>query len=292
MAIGRGKKRCKSLLRDIKRVANILGRANGEKFSRSEYLQNGAKFTFYQIYDGGRNWSQLCSDAGFVTKEKEAVTDEDYFEKLLEAIRILGRYPKVSERKLYGLNFSKRRYPTLTHFIDKAIESGYVPNLRQNKVEQEIIGAEVNLPITLPQSHASSLRPVPAIPTKTRRTKWKRIPVHGLPYAPHDELSVVALFGILCSQGVINWDILEMNGGKGIDAICYDHNAGQEIRVELKHIFSSNSWNHLIEEIDYIVCWENRWPDFRKPVIELQNVIRDITSSALYAENITLKEHT
>jgi hypothetical protein len=72
--------------------------------------------------------------------------------------------------------------------------------------------------------------------------------------------------------GKIKWQILEMRGGKGIDITCYDDVTGKNIRVELKHTLSKGSWNHRIEDIDYVVCWENRWPNFPKPVPALNQM--------------------
>jgi hypothetical protein len=117
----------------------------------------------------------------------------------------------------------------------------------------------------------------PPIPRQTKRVKWERIGIDEFPYAPHDELGVVCLFGILCSRGNIKWQILELRGGKGIDATCYDYHAHREIRVEVKHTLSRGSWNHPLEAIDYIVCWKNRWPDFPKPVVELSHLVHDVT---------------
>ena len=104
--------------------------------------------------------------------------------------------------------------------------------------------------------------------------KWERTGVDGFPYAPHDELGVAALFGILCSKGTIGWQILEMRGSKGIDVTCYDEVMEKNIRVELKHTLSKGSWNHKIEDLDFVVCWENRWPDFPKPVLVLSDLIK------------------
>lgn len=117
--------------------------------------------------------------------------------------------------------------------------------------------------------------PVPPIPRKTKRVRWERTGIKGFPYAPQDEESVVTLFAILCSQGRIDWQILDLNRGKGIDATCYDNALHREVQVELKHTLSRGSWNHPIEDIDYVVCWENRWLDFPKPVIELRGLIQD-----------------
>jgi hypothetical protein len=78
-----------------------------------------------------------------------------------------------------------------------------------------------------------------------------------------------------CSKGKIRWQILEMRGGKGIDITCYDEVMDKSIRVELKHTLSKSSWNHRLEDIDFVVCWENRWPDFPKPVLVLSEIIKE-----------------
>lgn len=257
------------LVADVKKVAFKLSTAS---LSRSEYFQHG-KFSAYQVYDGGHTWEEVCKAAGLETRKKEAVSDEEYFSRLKQAILTLGRYPKASERKKYGLNFSKRRYATLPEFIRRAISLGYVPDFLKHEEDKPESGAPE--PIYSKQNDVETTkRAVPPIPVGTKRMKWERIGIEGFPYAPHDELGVVGLFAILCSQGKIRWQILEMRGGKGIDITCYDEVAEKTIRVELKYALSKGSWNHKIEDVDYVVCWENRWPDFPKPVLILSELVK------------------
>jgi hypothetical protein len=264
------------IIADIKRVAEKLGLRVGDEFGKQQYLGNpNHHFSSYDIYDGGNSWKAYCNSAGYTTKELDPVPDEVYFKRLQKAVNELGRYPKASERKRFGLNFRVTRFHTLSLFIKHAIEHGHVKDLRPKTNQPTSPSVAVQPP--LPTHTVTESRPTPAIPAKTKRRKWERTNVKGLPYAPHDELSVVALFGILCATdklGKRKWEILEMTGGKGIDAICYDHDVKEEIRVELKHIFSKSSWNHSIDEIDYVVCWENRWKDFGKPVIELREILK------------------
>jgi len=263
----------KQIADDIRRIADQLGT---NRLSYSEYLQHGS-FTVYQIYDGGRTWESLCQLVGIETKKIETIPDEIYFARLRVAVAQLGRIPKTTERKKYGLNFSKRRYPTLRVFVEKAILLGELDAAYSEKAmapssqvlnEREILEGPNNVALSRPQ------RPVPPIPRNTGRSKWERTGIHGFPYAPQDELGVVSLFAILCSEGIIDWEILELRGGKGIDATCFDHISQQEIRVELKHTHSRSNWNHKVEDIDYVVCWDNRWKDFPKPVISLRDIIR------------------
>lgn len=91
----------------------------------------------------------------------------------------------------------------------------------------------------------------------------------GFTYAHLDELGVVGLFAIQCSRRIIKRQIIEMRGGKGIDMPCYDDATKRSLRVELKHTLSKVSWNHRFDDLDVVVRWENRGPDFPQPVMVL-----------------------
>jgi hypothetical protein len=259
------------LAADIARVAKSL---DTERLSRSAYLQHG-QFSSYDIYDGGRTWEDLCALAHVACMKNEPVPDDLYFQRLATAVGVLGRLPKTGERKKFRLNFSKRRYPNLTAFFDTAAELGYIDMAFRSSAH-----GSVSEPLRDPSPKGAAIqtaRPVPPIPLSTKRTKWERTGISGFPYAPQDELGVVALFAVLCSTGTIQWQILELRGGKGIDSTCFDHVMQREIRVELKFLLSRGSWNHRAEEIDYVVCWENRWFDFPKPVIVLRELLAGIS---------------
>lgn len=170
------------IVEDIKRVAHLLGKAT---LSRSEYYQQG-KFTHYQIYDGGRNWTILCELAGIKPETKQPVSDETYFQRLAKETGGLGRYPRASERRKFGLNISKRRYPTLTAFIEKAIELGYVENFSEGKLQRTSESEAAVSPPEIVRLIKNALhksgqqeRPIPPIPLNTKRTKWERTGIEG-----------------------------------------------------------------------------------------------------------------
>lgn len=257
-------------------VQSVAAKLRTTMLSRSEYFQHG-NYTAYQVYDGGRTWEEICLAAGLKTKKIKHIPDEEYFKRLASAYILLKRCPKVSERKKYGLSFSKRRYATLNEFIRKAASLGYVPDIFKEKEKKEAkkeMGKIGKSNYSDRTGNKTKSRIIPPIPNDTRRRVWERIGIEAYPYAPHDELGVVALFAILCSQGIIKWQILELRGGKGIDITCWDDDKGTIIQVELKHTLSKGSWNHKIDDLDYVVCWENRWPDFPKPVIALSKLAR------------------
>jgi hypothetical protein len=256
------------LLEDIRQVAEQLGSA---ELSRSEYLQHG-RFSAYQIYDGGTTWEDYCVALGLASRKKEHVLDDVYFSRLRTAVEVLGRLPKAAERKRFGLNFSKSRYSTLPAFLAAAAEAGVIDLPNPEAVPQPPAQTGATEAVAQPTRAASS-RAVPPIPRHTSRRSWERTGINGFPYAPQDESGTVALFAILCALGRIQWDILELNAGKGIDSVCWDHVMQRELRVEIKYLLSKAGWNHSIDALDYVVCWQNRWPAFPKPVLSLSDVL-------------------
>lgn len=263
------------ILEDVKSIAILLNKSPGDKYSRDEYLQHPKHvFSYYQIYDNGMTWNTYVEAAGYVSKAKEEKEDDYYFNNLKKAYEKLGRLPLTTERKMYGLNFSKRRWSTLSNFIEDAIAKGVLPYIEMPKdVIEEYIKELPEKIENIEKSSDKTIRPIPPIPENAKRSKWERTKIEGFPYAPQDESGVVALFAILCAMNYFPWQIIQMNSAKGIDAIIWDDEHSRELIVELKYLLSKASWNHNIDEIDFVVCWENRWIDFQKPVVELKKLI-------------------
>lgn len=271
----------KGIVDDLIRVAESLGLKRGERFSRDEYLIHGAKFSKDNIYDGGTDWTYYCKKAGFLTKAKEEVPDAVYYDRLEKAYELLGRLPKTSERKKFGLNFHKRRWATLELFIKEAISIGIIPGLMK-KGKRDIPPPVERKPKSQESQQTKNRlpRPIPAIPKISIKKKWPyhwdNLGITGHPYAPQSEADVIALFSILCAEGKIRMQILGLNNSKGIDGICYDEDKKREVRVEFKRNLTRGSWSHPFDSFDYLACWENRWTGepFPKPVIELKSLIK------------------
>jgi len=266
------------IIKDIVSVATKNRIRNGETFGRTQYLNDtSSKFSKYELYDNGKDWTYYCSKAGFLTKSKEQKDDDYYFNKLQIALNDLKRFPKVSERKKYNLNFSKRRWATLKDFIEYAIRNGKVkpPNHFIDEFDKAESSFSVSKEITysIVKSVSEAKRMVPPIPQYTKRDKWERTDLEGFPYAPYDESGVIALFAILCSKGILPMQITQLNSSKGIDGIYWDDNKKQEVKFELKFRLSKASWNHPFDSFDVLICWEKRWKDFPKGVIELKEVL-------------------
>ncbi len=264
------------IVNDIKAVAARLGLKEGDSFGRSEYVCNGARFSHYDLYQNDKTWGCYCQAAGFADKTKKPISDEVYFQRLRVAFADLGRMPMVSDRKKYCLNFSKSRWPTLDSFISDAIQRGEIAEASKSKPMRR--GASVPflaVTMTLPLL-SKSTNIIAPIPSNSKRKKWTRINLPGFPYAPQDEQGVVAIFVILCSRGVLPWQIVDLNGGKGIDADCYDICKHDFIRIEFKYQLTKYSFNHHPDSFDVVVCWTNKWPDIGKEVIELKSLLQTL----------------
>lgn len=264
------------IIQDIVRVAARLGIQMGEPLSRSEYYNNGAKFSHYGIYDSGKSWSYYCQKAGFKDKAKSPISDDVYFERLVNAVNKLGRLPKTSERKEYNLNFKKSRWPTLDSFILEAIKKGVIEDIdgryeRINTAKDTIKVTEFTSSI---QNYKSNIK-IPSIPEQTKRKKWERINISCFPYAPQDEQGVVAIFCILCHNKILPFILIDLNGGKGIDADCYNIKTESYVKVEFKHTLRESSFNHDLNICDIIICWINKWKDIGKEIIELSEVLKN-----------------
>lgn len=112
------------IVRDIRVVAERLRLKPGEEFGLPEYLESGGRFSSYQISDGGYRWSDYCTKAGFRPKVKDPASDEEYYERYVKAVKALGRFPKESERKRFGLKMSAHRREILNKFRRRALSEG------------------------------------------------------------------------------------------------------------------------------------------------------------------------
>jgi hypothetical protein len=273
-----------NIINHIKKTGRILKKKPGDVFSKKEYIFHpGALLNHYNLYKEGKSWDYYCKKAGFRTKRKPLRTDEYYFRNLQKAVDELGRLPKAGEKSKFNINYKYTRWPNMTEFVRDAVQRGKVkiegytppppPPAPEPLWAKHVIAKNVLFyPIDLKPL------PVPPVPLNSKRETWIRTNLSGFPYAPHDELGVAALFAVMCSKYLIPWQIVELNGGSGIDCICFHSSKKYEIRVEFKYILSKGDWNHNMNDLDHVVCWENKWPDFPKPVLELKSLLSEIRS--------------
>lgn len=270
------------MVADVRRVGLALGKVPGrDKLGKQEYLRAGGRFSLYEVYDGGRNWTYYCRKAGYEPKTKSAVSDADYSERFRGACEELGRPPKKSEFKKYGLTCNKRRRRDVHRLYDNIASEifGQSPAratpaaVEKNEGTPDTTGKLPHSENAQSRQSGRGPRQVPPIPRHVRGKRWDQTGVDGFPYAPHHEIGVVALFAVLCSQGMIPLQMTYVTSGKGIDGVCWDEEQQRDVRVEFKRVLSKTSFDKTLGSFDRVVCWENRWPDFSKPVIELKSLL-------------------
>ena len=195
-------------LSDISRVVHLLSK---QCISLVDYRDAGGKYSRWHMFLGGDTWTGLCGELGISTKTAGRVTDDEYFERLAKFVRREKRLPKVSERAVARLQFRKRRWPTLSKFIEEAIRRGkisdsYSPTPSEPPLPPSSTSA--HRPIDRASS-SSSVRQVPPPPRFDLRKhpKWRRIDIAGMPYEPQDENAVIALFAILSTMCDFNLEL-------------------------------------------------------------------------------------
>jgi hypothetical protein len=267
---------------DVRKVGLALGKVPGrDRFGKREYITAGGRFSQYYLYDGGRGWEFYCRKAGYEPKTKSGVSDPDYAERFRRACGELGRPPRKSEYKNYGLSCNKRRrgdihqlYATIASEIFGRRPATATPAAAEKGEAPPDTSREARKSENVQNTHIGrTRRHVPPIPKNIRGKKWEQIGIDGFPYAPHHEMGVVAIFAILCSRGRLPLQITYVTSGTGTDGVCWDEEAQEEVRVEFKKILAKSSFDKSLGSFDMLVCWENRWPDFPKRVIELKGFV-------------------
>ncbi len=119
-----------------------------------------------------------------------------------------------------------------------------------------------------------------------KQIKWPKQPgkVYGAPlnfgsmiYEPTNEQGVVFLFGIVSK--VLGFSI-EYIGTEFPDCEAKRYIEGSSKRQQLVRIefeFKSREFNHIVQDCDLIVCWEDNWgKDCPLEVLELRSKIKEL----------------
>jgi hypothetical protein len=97
-------------------------------------------------------------------------------------------------------------------------------------------------------------------------------PLEGatLRFAPQNELGVVFLFSSMAKR--LGLSSVELIRSRFPDCIAFQRTGKGERRVRIEFEYKSRSFNHDPHGCDWIVCWEDNWPDAPKhiQIVELR----------------------
>jgi predicted transport protein len=113
----------------------------------------------------------------------------------------------------------------------------------------------------------------------------------GMVYAPTNEKGVIFLFGKVAGDLKIYIEEIKQSFP---DCIGRKFIGRGWARVAIEFEYKSSNFlvhGHNVEKCDIIVCWEHDWPECPIEVIELKEVIRNVTNSSLTLSNFD-KEFT
>lgn len=204
-------------------------------------------------------------------------SDNELFESLLMLEQELGHEPGHNEYAAGG-DYSVRPFRTrfgkwknvLAHYRKWKGERGNLvvagSQSETPTADSSQIETGVDKQISTPQIK----------PKHTPKLYGKPIDFRGLRHAPINELGVVYLWGMVSKELGFSIESFQSGFPDCNGKYLYDSkkNLWAEARIEFEFMASNFvQHGHDINQCDFIVCWENDWPDCPITVIELKSEI-------------------
>ncbi len=235
--------------------------------------------------------------AGLRTTDKGAnlrsygrsISDNDLFEALYRLELEIDCEPTISEcraRCKYSVSPYMRRFgkwpAVLAHYRKWKSENEHMtPGISA----QESPDSD-DTPATAGSEDEATGRvpPLPAV------TSWKKPPgrlygelinFRGLRHAPVNEQGVVFLFAMVSEELGFNIEAVPQGFPNCEGTYLYDpkKNLWGKARIEFEYKASAfEQHGHDRNQCDFIVCWENDWPECPMNVIELKTQVRKLPS--------------
>lgn len=200
------------------------------------------------------------------------ISDEDLFRALLEVERKLGKEPGFNDCLAHG-EYSRKPYKRFGKWPE--VMAFY----RKWKASNSIVGKGAP-PVTSVLAVAEEAKEIPVlIPSQKIKSKapaqyyGELINFRGLRHAPINEQMVVFLFGMVNQELGFVVDLVQQ-GFPDCKGMFREKGRLAEVRIEFEYKASSfKEAGHDPDQCDFIVCWENDWPNCPIDVIELKTEI-------------------
>lgn len=215
------------------------------------------------------------------------LTDDELFISLLEVEKELGGEPGFRAYAARGKYSTK---PLTTRFGKWSEVLAHYRKWKAEKSTDDTVAAEAadastSVPPDFTRGTGVSPPQIaitpPVSPSRPPQLYGEPIDFRGLRNAPINEQGVVYLFGMVSRELGFNIEALQQ-GFPDCEGKYLFHpkkNLWAKARIEFEfkaHNFVDHG--HNPEQCDFIVCWENDWPDCPITVIELRNEILRLPS--------------
>jgi hypothetical protein len=272
---------------DIIRVLKELD-AEGKQTGRRALSQKGiSQYWVDKLIPEGL--TELKRKHGIkIIPQEQPHSDDELLKKIDEAVSNLNRIPTWSQLrretkitdKVFVNRFGKKGIREVFSHYSKWLEKHQPKSKNIKSVDAYLEGRSKT---ETPQSQLLKRK------ARTTRTKWPKVSgrKYGAPlnfgsliYEPVNEQGVVFLFGMVSralgfSVEYIGTDFPDC------EAKRYVQGRGkrqQSVKIELE--YRSRDFDHVVEDCDIIVCWEDNWgDDCPLEVIELRTEIKKLRES-------------
>ena len=266
------------IISEIKRIAKEQDLV---KVPRSIFKRN-TDISQWQIYKVFKSWNEAVTAAGLEPDtSKERKSDSDLFRELLRVCEEIKTIPTTMEferiSKFSISTYTKKRWGTwegtLIEFRDW---------LEENNPKSEFI-------YQLPEKQKPKIDMSTMVNDQKRNFVWQSkkgivygppLDFRGLRNEPVNEQGVVFLFGKISEELGFSIEAIRTNypdcDGKRL--IDKNKNLWEPVTIEFEYL-SSNflQHGHKPEYCDVIVCWIHDWVDCPLEVIELKDVIKQLS---------------
>jgi hypothetical protein len=221
------------------------------------------------------------------------LSDDDLFRSMKIVEQCVGHEPRCLEYQSQG-GYSARPFrkrfgkwdEVLTHYRKwKAQRSGGKPLLPGVSASLESAQNSAVPPCVNPEKDETQMHEQPKSNLVVRRAPQlygEPIEFLGLRHAPINEQGVVYLFGMVSRELGFSIEALQQGFPDCEGKYLYDKKKNHWAKARIEFEFKASNFRehgHPSDQCDFIVCWQNDWPDCPISVKELSKEILKLPSN-------------
>jgi hypothetical protein len=216
-----------------------------------------------------------------LNESRRELTENELFESIYAVERQLGREPtgpEYSADGAYSLQPFRRRYGKWTEaLIHYRRWKGRQQTLEPPVASQDGSAVQTSREIVTYRDEHDGVPPAGRTPRAVPVQLFgEPIDFRGLRHAPINEQGVVYVFGMVSRELGFYIEAVQQGFPDCEGKYLYDKKKNLWAKARIEFEFKSSNFRlhgHDANQCDFIVCWENDWPDCPIEVIELRNEI-------------------
>ncbi|HEY9745017.1 MAG TPA: hypothetical protein V6C99_02230 [Oculatellaceae cyanobacterium] len=261
----------------LKEQAKRLGKDNLTKQEISQCISTSTVNSYFGTVRAAMEFAGLTyAERGENLKNRPPqINDDDLFNSILVLEAELGEIPNYNQYQAMG-NYSVK--PFRQRFGKWEDVIAYY---QKWKTENSLSNPVHQTQTSFKKVKTTTPKVQPPKAKKPPKLYGEPIDFRGLHHAPTNEQGVVFLFGMVCRELGFRIEIVRTGFPDFEGKYLYNANENlwAEARIEIEFKASNfKDHGHNPDECDFIVCWENDWPDCPLTIIELKSEIMKLPS--------------